>query len=64
MDEHEKKEWRTVKRSQERELMGPNKEIFLHELSPNTSFLHSINKKMIHVINFIKNVILIKEMEP
>jgi len=38
-------------------------EIFLHELSFNTLFLHPTNKNMTHVINFKKNVILIKEME-
>jgi hypothetical protein len=38
-------------------------EIFLRELSHNKSFLHSTNKKMTHVINFKKSVILIKKME-
>jgi len=38
-------------------------EIFLPEFSPNTSSLHPTNKKMTHVINFKKSVILIKEME-
>jgi len=35
---------------------GKLKEIFLHELSPNTSFLHPTNKKMTHIINFKKKV--------
>jgi len=38
-------------------------EIFLHEFSPNTSFLHPTNKKMTHVINFKNNVILIRDMK-
>jgi len=39
-----------------------HQDILLHELSPNTLFLHSINKNMAHVINFKKNTILVEHV--